>query len=260
MTNSTNMKRSLMAVACTACIAIGAGVSPIHAATFSGKDAGVNGSGARPNSDTAASQFDAAAGALGTINLINFESLTLGSLSSSTSFPKVTILGKANNYISDGTDFDIPSAPVVGFNTTSGGSKFLRTWNFDTVTFKFVDPIQAFGAYITGLGTRRGDVMLQFNDGSSQSYNLSNILRNGSVGGASFFGFTEAGKSISSVSFAEMTGNRDDGADLYGIDDVRFVSSSQPIPTPALLPGLMGIGLGVWRKRKGESAKQEAKV
>jgi hypothetical protein len=248
-----------MAVACTACIAIGAGVSPTNAATFSGKDAGVNGSGARPNSDTAASQFDAAAGALGTINLINFESLSpLAYLP--TILPRVTILGGNNSFISDDAYTDISSAPVVGFNTTSGGSKFLQTWNFDTVTFKFVNPIQAFGAYITGLGTRSGDVMLQFNDGSNQSYNLSNILRNGSPGGASFFGFTEAGKSISSVTFAEMTGNRDDGADLYGIDDVRFVSSSQPIPTPALLPGLMGVGLGVWRKRKGESAKQEAKI
>jgi len=33
--------------------------------------------------------------------------------------------------------------------------------------------------------------------------------------------------------------------------------SSQPIPTPALLPGLIGMGLGVWRRRKAQTPSDE---
>jgi hypothetical protein len=41
-----------------------------------------------------------------------------------------------------------------------------------------------------------------------------------------------------------------------GVDQVAINSTA--IPTPALLPGLVGLGLSVWRKRKGETTSQEA--
>jgi hypothetical protein len=242
MTISTSMKRSLILTTGTVCIAIGAGMSSAHAATFNGADSGVNSSGARPNSNNAASQFDAAAAALGTINFISFESLTLGTLPSTTSLPGVTISGIDNFISNDDSD-------IVGFNTTSGGSKFLQSQTDRTTTFAFANPIQAFGAYVTGLGTSSGQALLQFNDGTDQSYNLSAILA--SSGGAGFFGFTDAGKSITSVAFVSATGS---GGDIYGIDDVRFVSSAQ-VPTPALFPGLIGLGVGVLRKRKAKAVE-----
>jgi hypothetical protein len=244
MTISTSIKRSLILTTGTVCIAIGADMSSAHAATFSGADGGVDSSGARPNSNNAASQFDTAAAALGTINLISFESLTAGSLPSPSNLPGVTISGTGNFIAND-------DSSIVGFNTTSGGSKFLQSQTNLTTTFAFANPIQAFGAYITGLGTSSGQALLEFNDGSNQSYNLSNIFA--SSGGAGFFGFTEAGKSIASVAFVSATGS---GADVYGIDDVRFVSSAQ-VPAPALLPGLIGLGMGVLRKRKAETAESD---
>jgi len=36
--------------------------------------------------------------------------------------------------------------------------------------------------------------------------------------------------------------------------DFAFDFTSTPIPTPALLPGLIGLALGVWRKRQAEGA------
>jgi hypothetical protein len=36
--------------------------------------------------------------------------------------------------------------------------------------------------------------------------------------------------------------------------DVELNIQTQPVPTPALLPGLIGLGLGIWRKRKAETA------
>jgi hypothetical protein len=47
------------------------------------------------------------------------------------------------------------------------------------------------------------------------------------------------------------------------LSDVSYTSASgqtyfysgnaTPVPTPALLPGLIGLGLGLWRKRKAEA-------
>lgn len=39
------------------------------------------------------------------------------------------------------------------------------------------------------------------------------------------------------------------------LDDLTFTTNSTPIPTPALLPGLIAMGVGVLRKRKAEAAK-----
>lgn len=36
--------------------------------------------------------------------------------------------------------------------------------------------------------------------------------------------------------------------------------TTTPIPTPALLPGLIGMGIAAWRKRKGESSEQVAET
>lgn len=41
-------------------------------------------------------------------------------------------------------------------------------------------------------------------------------------------------------------------------DELFAELSYTAVPTPALLPGLMGLGLGVWRKRKGTVAGTEA--
>lgn len=40
------------------------------------------------------------------------------------------------------------------------------------------------------------------------------------------------------------------------IDNVSLQGSVQPVPTPALLPGLVGLGLGAWRKRKQAAVSQ----
>ena len=56
--------------------------------------------------------------------------------------------------------------------------------------------------------------------------------------------------------------------DTVGADSLRFRSAqlvaeaggTQAIPTPALLPGLIGLGFGVLRKRKAEAAKQTSEV
>ena len=45
------------------------------------------------------------------------------------------------------------------------------------------------------------------------------------------------------------------GFQALAIDSIELSGSPQAIPTPALLPGLIGLGLGVWRKRKANQAQ-----
>ena len=40
--------------------------------------------------------------------------------------------------------------------------------------------------------------------------------------------------------------------------EVDNIATRTAIPTPALLPGLIGMGVAAWRKRRGESAQSEA--
>ncbi len=65
---------------------------------YTGVDNGVGPGGARPNSDTAAAAFDAAAGSLGTVALIDFESLTVQYFTNLVIAPGVTAttVGTAN--------------------------------------------------------------------------------------------------------------------------------------------------------------------
>ncbi|MBL1178980.1 PTPA-CTERM sorting domain-containing protein [Pantanalinema sp. GBBB05] len=50
--------------------------------------------------------------------------------------------------------------------------------------------------------------------------------------------------------------NNNNGAKNLDIDNVFVKGSTTPVPTPALLPGLIAMGAGVWRKRKAEQAAE----
>lgn len=224
---------------------------------FQGRDPGAGPASPRPNSNAAAAAFDAAAGALGTLNLIDFESAPLGNFSALSVAPGVvaTLAGTtASATDADPGITDVPGNSGLGYNTTAGGTKHLRfvplfNGGTATATFSFADPVQAFGAFFTGLGTANGDLFVTFNDGTSQELPVAGV---GSVvGGAQFFGFTDAGRSISSISLQlrNVTGSRD----IFGIDDVRYVSAAEVIPEPGtfapLAAGLLFFAAVARRRR-----------
>ncbi|MEL7503526.1 MAG: PTPA-CTERM sorting domain-containing protein [Cyanobacteria bacterium J06554_6] len=229
--------------------ALGSSLQSARALTFKGKDAEV---ASGPNSAAAAADFDTAAGALGTVNIIDFEGATAGSNSLPQTINGVSISG-------DGFVDDRPFFNTIGGNTTLGGSQYIRTVADQTIVFDFgSNPVQAFGAFIGGLGTglSPGEALLQYDNGTLQTFNLSASIGT-DAGGVGFFGFTDAGASINSVAFISATGS---GADVYSIDDVRYVFASDDpavIPTPALLPSLMGLGAAALRKRKSTDETDE---
>lgn len=233
-------------VASTATIALAIAITNPESAQaltfYSGLDAGIGPGGSRPNSDAAVSSFDADATSLGALNTITFEDLALTTDQNLIIAPGVTAtwFNQASYTI-----FNNPSA-LLGYNTTPGGSQFARVAYDDYtqpvgVTFTFATPIQAWGAYFTGAGTANGSTVIQFSDGTLQTQSVLGALN----GGVSFLGFTDPGKQISSITVLQTPIGGAAG-DIFGIDDVRYVAS---IPTPALLPGLVGVGVAVLRRK-----------
>jgi hypothetical protein len=140
------------------------------------------------------------------------------------------------------------NTPGLGtFDTTRPGSRYAMfsaaAGAPAALTFSFANPIDAFGFYVTGLGSD-GTMSLTFNDGSPQT-----IAITGGTGGgfsdAQFFGVTDFGAAIASVSLNL-------GANYYvGIDDVSF---SSPVPEPASIV-LLGSGLALAIRRRRHRAK-----
>ena len=158
--------------------------------TFSGTDVGANSTDPRPNSNAAAASFDAAAGALGSTSLINFESAPLGTVNNLVIAPGVTLTGAPLSIVN--SPIGTPDR-LFGYNTTAGGSQFAALSG--SMTFTFTNPIDALGAYLSGV--QSGPETITFNDGTSQTIPIPNlgIL----TGGVEFLGFTDAGKQITRV-------------------------------------------------------------
>ena len=130
-----------------------------------------------------------------------------------------------------------------GFGANS--DNFISLDSFDTTqpvsaVLSFDSPIDAFGAFFTGAGNDSGGVTVSFNDGSAQSFTVQpSTATPNSQGAIQYFGFTDFGASISSVTVA--VGTNDGGSfDIIGFDAIR-VDTAAPEPSTWLL---LGVGLG----------------
>ena len=187
-----------------------------------GIDPGAGPADPRPNSDAAAVSFAGVAGALGTVMTIDFEDQPLGSFVTLPVFPGV-VAELSGTTSEGGVLLDNSVTPErLGYNTTSAGLKHVGVWpTFDIGTcflrFSFSTPVQAFGTYVTGLGTANGDLVVQYMHGGSQSIPVSGD----SSGGVLYFGFVEPGAAIASVTL-RLNGVIDT-RDIFAVDDVSFV-------------------------------------
>ncbi|MCL4801776.1 MAG: PEP-CTERM sorting domain-containing protein [Burkholderiales bacterium] len=240
----TAFRRALLALA----LVLGLGGAQAAPIVFEAGDPGIDVGDPTPLSNAAAASFDAAAGALGTVNVIDLESAPLGTFASLAIAPGVTasglgFTGAATHSIRVGVVGDNRCGNVCGFNTTSPGRLYIDV-DANFITFSFDTPVQAFGAYITGL--QLAGETVKFNDGVDQELVITNF---GS--GAQFFGFTDAGAAISSIVIDTRNPSNTLG-DFIGLDDIRYVTSAASVPEPATLAllGLALAGLATSRRRQ----------
>jgi hypothetical protein len=219
--------------------------------TFTGADLGVlPASPSGPNSTAAAASFDTAAALLGTVSIINFESAPLGSFTSLVVAPSVTLTGSDinGNHQAIKNTFNAAFPSLDGYNTTSGGARFAEELG-GSLVFTFTTPVQFFGAYLSGVQNFLQDTYT-FSDGSAQTIDVPETGTSNSIGELVFVGFTDAGKSITSVTINAGT----NAFDAIGVDDVRYQSAASAVPEPGsttlLLTGcLFGLTLGFLRRR-----------
>ena len=203
---------------------------------YSGFDSGASGPGA--NATAAAAAFDLAVSGA---SIETFEGFTVGANTNGLSGPGYTISSTGFN-IQDATTC---GPPLCGSNTTAGGMNFAYSITADAaLTFVFMNPIKAFGAYFGGVQT--GTNTLKWSDGGND-YSVA-INPEDSNGGFAFVGFYDANASISSVT-------ADIPFDLISVDDVRYGPTDimGGVPEPAtwamLVLGFGVVGAGIRLRR-----------
>jgi hypothetical protein len=238
---------------------IAASLVPASAAvvTFSGEDIMATTTSAHPNSTLAAANFDAAVAGLGTAALVTFEGATLGSFSNLTIAPGASMNGTDYNGVNQTirNTSNSPAIPTLdGYNTTAGGSYFVEM-QAGKLTFAFANPVEAFGAYFSGVQFFFAGESIQFSDGTSELISIPEAQTNGSTGALDFVGFTDVGKSITSITIDAGTSS-DPGADYIGVDDVRFLATPvavSGVPEPSsiglALSGSIALALVLRRRR-----------
>lgn len=169
----------------------------------------------------------------------DFESATLGS----------TVATDGNLTATNGV-----VSKVGSFGLTSGNSYF-DGFDSSVIRFDFLNPVSAFGLDFIA---NNADITLSiFDNGDNLIESLTLDwttlpIINGFP--SSFIGLN-AGSNFIAYATIDTPLN---GNELF-VDNAIYQFAA-PIPTPALLPGLIGMGIATWRKRRSASSKQVAET
>lgn len=179
-----------------------------------------------------------------------FDSLYPGSvLENWDGFPSGTLLNNGSEVNGITYNSGVGTAVVTNSfsNTTAPNGLGLAPNGFflstDSITFAFKHALTAFGIDINTF-SQGGSITATTSNGDSINSLFDPFPGSPTGEFLGFFSDTE----FSSITLAGV------GANNFSLDTLRGVeSSSTPIPTPALLPGLIGMGVAALRKSKQEA-------
>ena len=225
-----------------------------------GQDDGVGPPPPPPNPVKTNEGLKAFTDAVGPFSTITFEGLPTGPYTNPPgTVPPSIALGQGATAMLSGVETSPPSAyvfgissdhpsAVLGYNTTPGGSQFLRfvpllgTAEAD-LTIKFGSSVTAFGMTITGLGGRfSGQLYLHFS-GVTQDL----LIVGTPNGGSQFIGVSNLPTPVGSFTL-RMLGTTNTERDIISIDDVRFAAVPEP-GSAALLAGGLAVAAFAVRRR-----------
>jgi hypothetical protein len=233
-----------------------AGTSSAVVQIFTGTDPGTQFGSPRPNSNTAASNFDTIAGSINSINVITWEQFGVGVQAPYSPFAGVTITQTNVDTAGGFNGISGTNSTQLGYNTTFGGNRFLQVGpNFnatDTTTrFNFANGINAFGFYITGHQSDfPGRIVVEFvdSDNNARSFAVDEPATLNGMGATTFWGFVDDSDAfITSVTIRDI-GDRSASRDVYGLDDIRFTNCA--VPEPASIACMLFGAAALLRRRK----------
>jgi len=155
-----------------------------------------------------------------------------------------------NQYVSRGVTFsnlfstDFYSGRFPNANGTSAVN--FNGPIFNPITIKFLQQQTAAAfSFVTNPGSSAFRSYL--NGALVEAFNASTDIS------GNFYGFSN-----SLFDEIRISAGGTNGAAL--VDNLQYAYKPTAVPTPALLPGLIGLGVGVLRKRKAEAAKQTSEA
>ncbi len=127
----------------------------------------------------------------------------------------------------------------------------------NNVAIQFSSPLQAFSFWGTDLGDSKNILTIALYNGASQVGTRRIDFLGTDAGQSSTFFYGVIGDSTELFDQVRLISSINSTGDAIGIDQLTVGTPSQvvptAVPTPALLPGLVGMGLSFWRKRSRQA-------
>ncbi|MEP0922861.1 PTPA-CTERM sorting domain-containing protein [Leptolyngbya sp. ST-U4] len=139
------------------------------------------------------------------------------------------------------------------------GDALLWNQGNGTVRFAFSSPVRGVGTQIQANIYDSFNAIIEAFDSngiSLGSFNRGGISTGNADNSAIFIGLLSDQLDIASITFSVNS----IGGNDFAINQLSLNSSATAIPTPALLPGLIGMGIATLRRRKEEAAQESSEA